>query len=259
MSRGALRQAGRRWPPARQASRGVLRTLRGTCDCRPPWEACRFRPTLGEVGESHSPRWALCEVLRISEADRLHHAEQGPKGAERSEAKRATAHAFCRRRRPIPDTWLRTFLRVQPLLLTHPPALSYTWCPFVEINTRSVICLTGGLEVAFQTLPAPADVPGTWLQSRAAARGALRTTWFVATHCFRQPLPGRRLRLLAALRRPGLRQDTLTGSLLHPRAPNTPHHLSRRSRAGPSVSTMMKTMSCADLDDRMRSRRPRLP
>ena len=119
-----------------------------------------------------------------------------PERAERSEAKRATAHAFCRRRRPIPDTWLRTFLREQPLLLTHPLALSYTWCPFVVINTRSAICLTGGLEVAFQTLPAPADVPGTWLQSRAAARGALRTTWFVATHCFRQPLPGRRLRLL---------------------------------------------------------------
>ena len=183
-----------------------------------------------------------------------------PERAERSEAKRATAHAFCRRRRPIPDTWLRTNLRGQPLLLTHPLAHSYTWCPFVVNNTRSVICLTGGLEVASQTLPAPADVPGTWLHSRAAARGALRTTWFVATHCFRQPSPGRRLRLPADLRRArDLDRPLRPGAACTHGLLNTPHHLSRRSRAGPSVSTMMKTMSCAGLDDRMRSRRPRLP
>ena len=89
-------------PPGRAAlatcQAGVSRGAEdpgGNRDCRPPWEACRFGPTLGEVGESHSPRWALCEVLRILGADRLHHAEQGPKGrsAQRPRGQRRTRFA----------------------------------------------------------------------------------------------------------------------------------------------------------------------
>ena len=133
-----------------------------------------------------------------------------------------------------------TGLRVQPAQLSHPRALPYTWCPLV-VNSCAVrfVCLAVW-RWPHRRSTALADVLGTWLQTLAAARAALRTTWFVAMYCFRQPLPGRRLRPLLFYAASGTRQAAApTGSSLHPRT---------RQHAAPPLQTLAGR-TIGELDD----------
>jgi len=143
--------------------------------------------------------------------------------------------AFTTREAPLPAGASLSFRSISVL----PPSPGARRCE----QLRSMTCLFGGPELASPTLYCSCRCSGTWLPP-SPLRGRSRTTWFDlggSALMLSALLPGRRLRspLLYFVR--DSRGGT-TGACRHPGTRHTPGHRPGRSRADPSVSTILKTI-----------------